>query len=585
MEKKEIHILEDRIEREFLPFVRQPGRYIGGEVNQVKKDLSSCDVRVALCFPDVYEIGMSHTGISLIYHVINSMDDAAGERVFSPWVDAEEVLRDKSIPLFSLESKAAVGDFDMVAFSLNSELCYTTVLNMLDLAGLAVRCEDRSESDPLVIGGGVTANCAEPVADFFDMIILGDGEEAAAEVISLFRKCRDLSKQEFLLAAARELEFVYVPWLYEVTYDGDKISSFTSKAEGVSVRRKNAVVADLDSAPVPERPIVPFVQAVHERVSIEIMRGCPGRCRFCQASFCKRPIRFRSVDTIVDIAKKQYHATGFDTVSLLSLSTGDYPYLEELVIRLQEYFTQRHVGISLPSLKVKEQLAILPKLVSAVRKSGLTIAVEAASERLRKTINKPITNEELFAGVEAAYAAGYKRVKLYFMVGFPGETREDIEGIFELAYIIARLGRKVNNQTANVTAAVSWLVPKAHTPFGWYGQKEREYFEEAKEIILFEKRKRRANFLSFKFHDIDGSILESAMGRGDRRLGAIIERAWRKGARLDLWSEMFDYGRWAEAFEEEGLSADAAAQKSFGEDDTLPWEHLGGPEKERLWNV
>lgn len=582
MVKKEIHILEDRIGQDFLPFVRQPGRYIGGEVNQVKKDLASCDVRMALCFPDVYEIGMSHTGIAVIYNVVNSLEGAAAERVFAPWVDAEDILRKESIPLFSLESKGAVGDFDIIAFSLNSELCYTNVLNMLDMAGLKIRSDERDEDSPLVIGGGVSANCAEPVADFFDMIILGDGEEAVAEVIALFRKHRDSSKRDFLLAAAKELDFVYVPSLYEVTYDGDRIASFSAVEEGIETKRTCAVVKDFENSPVPAAPIVPFVEAVHERVSVEIMRGCPGRCRFCQASFCKRPIRFRSVDSIVEIAKKNYHATGFDTVSLLSLSTGDYPDLEELVVKLQEYFTPKHVGISLPSLRVKEQLQILPKLVSTVRKSGLTIAVEAASESLRRTINKPITNEELFAGVEAAYAAGYKRVKLYFMVGFEGETREDIEGIVELAYEIARLGRKVCNQTANVTVAVSWLVPKAHTPFGWCGQKPREYFEEAKSIILAEKRRRKANFLSFKFHNIDGSILESATGRGDRRLGKIIENAWRKGARFDLWSECFDYNIWVEAFEESGLNPNAAAQRGFGEDDILPWEHLGGADKDYL---
>lgn len=582
MQRKEINILQDRVEQDFLPFVRQPGRYIGGEVNQTKKDLSACDVRVALCFPDIYEIAMSHTGIAVLYSIINSLPDAAAERVFAPWTDAEEILRKESIPLFSLESKASAGDFDIVAFSLNSELCYTNVLNMMDLAGLSVRAADRTEDAPLVIAGGVSANCAEPMADFIDLIILGDGEEAILQLIALYKKHRDLPKKDFLLIAAKELDFVYVPSLYETTYDGDKITSFTATVPDIRTEIKDAKVKDFDSTPVPAAPIVPFVEAVHERVSVEIMRGCPGRCRFCQASFCKRPIRYRSVDTIVEIAKQNYHATGYDTVSLLSLSTADYPDLEELVEKLQEYFTPRHVGISLPSLRVKEQLQILPKLVSSVRKSGLTIAVEAASEKLRETINKPITDEDLLAAVVAAYEVGYQRVKLYFMVGFPGETEEDIRRIVDLSFNIARIKRKVDRQTANVTVAVSWLVPKAHTPFAWYGQKSREYFEKAKDIILTEKRARKANFLSFKFHNIEASVLESATGRGDRRLGKVIESAWKKGARFDLWSEGFDNNIWTEAFKEIGSTPDAAAQRAFNPEDILPWQHLGGPDKQYL---
>jgi len=582
MLKREINILQDRVEQDFLPFVRQPGRYIGGEVNQIKKDLSACDVRIALCFPDIYEIAMSHTGIAVIYNIVNGMEDAAAERVFAPWTDAEEVMRKESIPLFSLESKAEVKDFDIVAFSLNSELCYTNVLNMLDLAGLNIRSEDRDEDAPLVIGGGVSANCAEPMSDFLDLLMLGDGEEAVQQLIDLYKKHHDKSKKEFLHIAAKELDFVYVPSLYEVTYDGDKIGSLKSIDPEISTDIKNATVKDFDKTPVPEKPIVPFVQAVHERVSVEIMRGCPGRCRFCQASFCKRPIRYRSVDTIIDIAKKNYHATGYDTVSLLSLSTADYPDLEELVVKLQEYFTPKQVGISVPSLRVKEQLKLLPKMVSTVRKSGLTIAVEAASEKLRKTINKPITDEDLLNAVVAAYEAGYKKVKLYFMVGFPGETEEDIRRIVDLSFTIARIKRKVDRQTANVSVAISWLVPKAHTPLAWLGQKPKEYFENAKQIILNEKRARKANFLSFKFHEIEASVLESATGRGDRRLGKIIESAWKKGARFDLWREGFDYDIWSEAFKEAGTTLEAAAERGFEPGDILPWQHLGGPDRDYL---
>jgi radical SAM family uncharacterized protein len=584
MKSKEIRILRERVEGEFLPFVRRPGRYIGGEVNEVRKDLSACDVRVALCFPDIYEIAMSNTALGILYEVLNGMEGVAAERLFCVWADAEEILRDKGIPLFTLESKAAAGDFDIIGFSLNNDMCYTNVLNVLDLAGVALRSEDRGEDDPLIVAGGQAANCGEPIADFVDMFVLGQGEEVVVKLVELLREQRQAggSKRDFLLAAAKRFDFVYVPSLYRFEYEGEKIKAFVPVEEDLPVRFVNAVVDDLDAACVPLKPIVPFVEAVHERVSVEIMRGCPGRCRFCQASFCRRPIRYRSVDRIVEIAKANYHATGFDTVSLLSLSTADYPDLEELVVRLQEYFAPRHVGISLPSLKVKQQLQLLPKMVTSVRKSGLTIAVEAASEKLRRVINKPITDEDLFAGVLAAYEAGFQRLKLYFMVGLPGETEEDIERIAELSFRLARLRKEVDGRVANITVAVSWLVPKPHTPFGWFGQKDRGYFEDAKGLILAQKRKLNARFLQFKFHNIEASVLESAIARGDRRMGDVIESAWRSGAKFDLWDECFDYDIWRSAFEEHGLDVNAAAQRSFGEDEILPWQHLGGPEREYL---
>jgi len=422
--KKEVTILDERIDREFLPFVRRPSRYIGGEVNQIKKGPAQCDLTVGLCFPDVYEVGMSHTGLMIIYDIINKMEGVAAERVFAPWIDAEKILREKKIPLFSLESKAALSSFDIVGFSLTNELCYTNVLNMLDLGGVNIRSKDRGEDEPLVIAGGGQANCCEPLAEFVDLFVLGDGEEAVVELIELVKRGKEanLPKRDILLSAAREFDWAYVPAFYEFEYDGVKIKSFRSTVPELRQRFENVVVEDFENAAVPLRPIVPFTKAVHERVSVEIMRGCPGRCRFCQASFCRRPIRYRSVEKIIDIAKACYEATGFDTVSLLSLSTADYPKLKELVDGLQAYFQEKHVGLSLPSLRV-DQSAIteLAEALSAVRKGGLTIAIEAASENLRQIINKPINDEDLFAAAEAAYRAGWQRLKLYFMVGLPGE--------------------------------------------------------------------------------------------------------------------------------------------------------------------
>ncbi len=577
-------ILAERIEREFLPYVRRPSRYIGGEINQVKKDLSGCELRIALCFPDVYEVGMSHMGIAIIYDVLNKVEGVAAERVFACWVDAEKVLREKGIPLFSLESQASLNSFDVVAFSLTSELCYANILNMLDLGGLNVRSSLRSEDDPLVIAGGGMANCCEPIADFIDLFVLGEAEEAIVKLIQLVKAEKDAgtAREQILLKAAKEFDWAYVPSLYKFGYDGDRIKSFEPLQPDLPTQFENAVVEDFENAPVPLRPIVPFAEAVHERVTVEIMRGCPGRCRFCQASFCRRPIRYRSVEKIVDIAETCYHATGFDTVSLLSLSTADYPNLEELVTRLHAYFQDKYVGLSLPSLRVDQQLKLLPILVKSVRKSGLTIAVEAAGEKLRQIINKPLKDEDLFAGVEAAYRAGWQKLKLYFMVGLPGENDQDIKQIVKLCYDLARLRKKVDNKTGQINITVSWLVPKPHTPFGWLAQKPADYFQHAKRLILDEKRNLRARFLQFKFHRIDRSILESAIGRGDRRLCDVIEQAWRDGAKFDLWDECFNYEIWQNALEKFGFNIDSLAQREFTPDEILPWEHLGGPDKAYL---
>jgi len=577
-------ILTDRVERKFLPFVRRPSRYIGGEINQIKKDLHNCDLKVALCFPDTYEVGMSYTGLAVIYDIINKIENIAAERVFAPWLDAEDILRKKNIPLFSLESKAAVCSFDVIGFSLTNELCYTNVLNMLDLAGLNVRSADRSETDPIIIAGGGMANCCEPMSPFIDLFVIGEAENAVVDLAKLIidLKKNGASKKDILLTAARKFDWAYVPSLYKFEYADDKIKSFAAIEEGLPTRFTNAVVDDFDNAPVPAKPIVPFAQAVQERVSVEIMRGCPGRCRFCQASFCRRPIRYRSVEKIVENAKAAYLATGFDTVSLLSLSTADYPDIEKLIEQLHAYFANKYVGLSLPSLRVDKQLQLLPKLVSEVRKSGLTIAVEAATEHLRQIINKPIKDEDLFAGVLSAYKAGWQKLKLYFMTGLPGETQEDIKQIVHLADKLARLRKEVDGRIASVNITVSWLVPKPHTPFGWLGQQPRDYFEQAKWLIIDEKKSIGAKFLTFKFHGIEQSLLESAIGRGDRRMADVLEHAWRNGARFDLWSESFNPEIWESAFEKFGLNLDTAAQKQFATDEILPWEHLGGPEKNYL---
>ena len=584
MTDRKIEILTDRIEREFFPFVRRPARYIGGEVNQIRKDLDGCKLTVALCFPDVYEVAMSNTGLALMVHVLNALDGVAAERVFAPWVDAEAILREKGLPLFSLESKASLASFDVIGFGLTNELCYTNVLNMLDLAGLPIRSEQRTQDDPLVIAGGGMANCCEPVAEFIDLFVLGEAEEAIVELTNLIiaAKRDGRGKDEVLLEAARRFDWAYVPRFYEFAYDDTGITSFQARREELPTRFDNAVVNDFENAPVSTRPIVPFAEAVHERVSIEIMRGCPGRCRFCQASFCRRPIRSRSAEKVFELARASQETTGFDTVSLLSLSSADYPYLEELVARLKGYFEDKRVGLSVPSLRVDQQLHMLPKYFTSVRKSGLTIAVEAAGERLRRIVNKPLKDEDLFAAVEAAYRSGWQKLKLYFMVGLPGETLDDVKAIVDLSDRLARLRKGVDKRIAHLNITISWFVPKPHTPLGWFAQRPRDYFEQARSLILDEKQRRRANYLRFKFHDIRRSLLESAIGRGDRRCGRVVEAAWRSGARFDLWDECFEYERWLAAFAEAGMELEAAANKAFEPDRILPWEHLGGPDKEYL---
>jgi radical SAM family uncharacterized protein len=584
MIQRTLRCVKDEIDRELLPYVRKPGRYIGGEMNQSAKDPGACRVRLALCFPDIYEIGMSHTGLAVLYEAVNRVEGWAAERVFAPWTDAEAVMRQKGLPLFSMETCSRVGDFDLIGFSLTNELCYTNLLNMLDLAGLKVRADQRDADDPVILVGGQAANCAEPLAAFADLCMLGEGEEALPQLLSLYEECRQGGgdKQAFLREAGRRFSFAYVPSLYAFNYENGRQLPLTPTCEGLPVRFENAVVEDFENAAVPSSPVVPYVEAVHERISIEIMRGCPGRCRFCQASFCRRPIRYRSPDRILEIAKAQYEGTGYDTIGLLSLSTADYPQLDELLDKLRAHFEPLHVGVSVPSLKVQKQLELLPKMVASVRKSGLTIAVEAASETLRQVINKPISNEDLFAALRAAYAAGFQKVKLYFMVGFPGETEADIAAIVDLSYEIARLRKEVDGRLASVNAAVSWLVPKPHTPFGWLGQKDRAYFENARDIILTRKRQLNIRAVQFKFHEIERSVLESAIGRGDRRLGPVIEQAWRDGATFDLWNETFDFARWERAFEAFGMNLYDAAQKTFTPGEVVPWSHLGGPKEEYL---
>jgi radical SAM family uncharacterized protein len=579
--KKKCESLDHKTLAALLGEVRMPGRYIGGEVNSGGKEPREELVKFGMCFPDVYEIAMSNTAVSILQDMVNKLPWGMSERIFTPWTDAITVMKEKGIALFSLESKLPAACFDMLGFSITTELCHTNILAMLDLAGLELRSRDRSNEDAIILGGGQIANSCEPLAEFFDIFLLGDGEDALCALLELYREHKsraEYDKDAFLLEAAQRFEWAYVPKFYEM-----RSNELHPLIEGLRTRFENAVVKDFENAYLPEKPIVPFVEAVHERVSIEIMRGCPGRCRFCQASFTKRPLRFRSVETIVQAAIKNYEATGFDTVSLLSLSTADYPWLEELVERLNEYFVPRKVGISLPSLRVDKQLELVPKLATSVRKSGLTIAVEAASENLRRMINKKVTNELLFKAVRSAYEVGYRRVKLYFMVGFPNETEDDIRAIADLSAEVSAIGREVTGRAGDVSAAISWLIPKPHTPFQWFGQKDAAYFDRATEIILERKRELRlGKKVMFKFHDRQRSVLEAVLARGGRELCDVVEDAYRAGAIFDLWDEHFNFELWEKCFEQRGIDYREIAEREFAPDEPLPWNHLGGPPQEYL---
>lgn len=563
------------VENKILPYVETPGQYIGGEWNSIKKEDSSIDITFALAFPDTYAIGMSHQGMQILYGLLNERKDTACERVFSPWYDMEAALRKHDIPLYSLESFRPLGEFDIIGFSLQYEMSYTNVLNMLDLAKIPLRREERTEKDPLVIAGGPLALTPEPISDFIDIFFLGDGEEKLPQFIECFKALKhsgNLSREEKILSLVKDMNNLYAPSLYEVSYDSvGVINKIEPKLPGVPPIVRGASVSNLGKAYFPESPVVPYVKTVFERISIEVMRGCTQGCRFCQAGMTKRPNRIRSVDKILNMSGDCYRNTGHDEISLGALSISDYPHLKDLMTRMGEVFNPKNVNISFPSLRVSEELTELPSHLNTVRKSGLTFAPEAATTRLRKVINKNISNEDLFAGVREAYKEGWKLVKLYFMVGLPTETDEDVEEIAKLAYKVSSLGREVKGSVGNVNITVSPFVPKAHTPFQWEPMVSLERLKDIRRMIMSKIRHRR---IRIKFSKPERSILEGVFARGDRRLGKVILQAWQDGCRFDAWDDFFDYDKWISAFEKAGVNEKSYLYRERGEDEILPWDHL-----------
>ena len=563
------------VENKILPFVETPGQYIGEEWNSIKKEDNDIDVTFAMAFPDTYAIGMSHMGMQIIYGLLNERKDTACERVFAPWYDMEAALREHDIPLYSLETFRPLKEFDIVGFSLQYEMSFTNVLNMLDLAKIPLKREDRTESDPLIIAGGPLALTPEPVSDFIDIFFVGDGEEKLPQFIEYFKALKhseNMSRKDKIVSLVKEMKNLYAPSLYNVTYDSDGvINKIEPNMPDVPPIVHGASVSNLGKAYFPANPIIPYVQTVFDRISIEVMRGCTQGCRFCQAGMTKRPNRIRSVDKLLNMSTDCYSNTGHDEISLGALSISDYPHLKDLMTRMGETFDQKKVNIAFPSLRVSDQLVELPSLLNTVRKSGLTLAPEAATTRLRKVINKNISNDDLFAGVKEAYKEGWNLVKLYFMVGLPTETDEDVEEIVNLAYKISSLKKEVKGSHGNVNITISTFVPKAHTPFQWEPMISLERIKEIKRIIMDKIRHRR---IRVKFNKPERSILEGIFARGDRRLGQVILHAWQDGCRFDSWDDHFDYNKWKIAFEKAGLDENFYLSRERREGEVLPWEHL-----------
>jgi len=578
--------LKSHVLSHLLANVEGPAQYLGGELNAVRKQYPDVRGRLCLVFPDRYTIGMSHHGLQVLYTLMNDRADWACERAFAPWVDMEAELRRTGTPLYSLENFTPLAEFDVVGFTLQYENCYANLLTVLDLGGIPLHSEERDLRYPRVLAGGPCAQNPEPIAPFVDVFVTGDGEPSLPLICDTWLELKQAAladgrvlegaagrqqREELLVELARRLPFAYVPSLYEPEYARDgQFLGLHPRVEGVPTTIEPAVISDLDAIPLPVRPVVPNIECVHDRIAIEIMRGCPWQCRFCQSTVIKRPMRVREVETIVQGALESYRNTGFREISLLSLSTSDYPHFEQLVRRMQEVFHPLGVKISLPSLRVNEALQSVVSMMSSDRR-GLTLAPEVARDDMREQIRKKISNEDLYRGCRTAFQNGWQQVKLYFLCGLPGERTVDLDGIVEMAETIARIGKEERKQYPKVVASVSNFVPKAHTPYQWNGMQTRDYFLWAREH-LFQHRKLKC--VQLKRHDIDTSLLEGVFSRGDRRVAAGIELAWRRGARHDSWFEQFRPDIWWQALADAGVDVEKTLHAPFELTDRLPWDHL-----------
>ena len=563
--------MDKRLER-ILPRVQKPARYVGGEYNEIKKDKDSVELRVAFCFPDTYEIGMSNLGFRILYGIMNDMPGVWCERVFAPWGDMEEELRKAEIPLFALESGDPVGDFDVVAFSVGYEMAYPAILNMLDLSGIPLHAAERTELAPLVIAGGTAMYNAEPLADFIDLALIGEGEEEVPELLELYRRAKreGWSKSRFLRSAA-DIQGVYVPSLYDVTYNDDGTIRAITPLDGAPAKVYKRVVHDMDKSYFPTKTIVPSTEVVHDRVTLELFRGCIRGCRFCQAGYVYRPVRCRSREQAFQYGVEACKDSGYQEMTLSSLSTSDYPGLVGLCDDLEQFCRESHVNLSLPSLRADNFSMGLMQRLQRGRKAGLTFAPEAGTQRLRDAINKNVTEEDLHQSLRTAFSGGWNAVKLYFMLGLPTETDEDVLGIAEMANHVLHTWRESasnKNRGVRITVSTAWFVPKPFTAFQWEAQITREEYERRVKLL---RNAITAKAVTYNWHDGDTSFLEAVLARGDRRLGKVLELAFRKGAHLDAWSEYFDLSRWEEAFAECGLDPAFYANRERSRDEILPW--------------
>lgn len=568
---------------DILMKVEKPARYIGGEVNAVVKNKEEVDMRIAFCFPDVYEIGMSHLGIQILYDMFNRFDGVWCERVYSPWVDLDAIMRKEHIPLFALESQDPIKEFDWLAITIQYEMCYTNILQVLDLSGIPLLAKDRTEEDPIVIGGGPCTYNPEPIADFFDLFYIGEGETRYEELVNLYRECRDkkLPRMEFLRRAAK-VPGMYVPAFYEAAYNEDgTLKDFYPIEEGIPSTITKEVEMDVSHTYYPMKPLVPFMKIAQDRVVLEIMRGCIRGCRFCQAGQLYRPVRERDVNLLKEYALTMLKNTGQEEITLSSLSSSDYRALPELLTFLLEDLEGKHVNISLPSLRIDAFSLDVMSKVQDVKKTSLTFAPEAGSQRLRNVINKGLTEEDIMHGARLAFEGGWTRVKLYFMLGLPTETEEDIRGIAELSNKIAALfydtvpkEKRVNGRV-QIVASTSFFVPKPFTPFQWAKQATKEEFLNKSYITrLAVMEQLNQKSIKYNWHEADTSVLEGVLARGDRRLCEVILKVYKKGAIYDAWSEYYDNQKWLDTFAECGLSVDFYTTRERSLDELFPWDFI-----------
>lgn len=570
--------LREKIEKQLLK-VKNPSRYIGGELNSVVKDKSKVDVRFAFCFPDAYDVGMSHIGMKILYSLKNARENWWCERVFAPWVDFEEIMRENDIPLYGLESLDPIREFDFIGFTVQYELCYTNILNMLDLAGMPVLASERGDEYPVVVAGGPCVCNPEPLCDFIDLFVIGEGEEVNIELLELYeqmKKSGEYSKDGFLMRAA-QLEGIYVPKFYDVSYAPDgTVASVLPNRENVPSKVKKRIIKDLDKVFYPDKFVVPFSEIVHDRAVVEVLRGCIRGCRFCQAGFIYRPFREKSTGTIVDEAKCLCESTGYEELSLASLSTSDYSDIEKMLTDMTSYTEGERINLALPSMRIDRFSKELMEQLSKVRKSGLTFAPEAGTQRLRDVINKNITEEEIFSACKTAFEGGYGSVKLYFMMGLPTETDEDIIGIAELAKRIAdlyfNLPNRPRGQKLSISISCATFVPKPFTPFEFEPQISIDEINRRQKLLLDSTKGKR--YINVSYHNYRISVIEAALAKGDRRMGAVIKRAWENGCKFDGWDELYKYDEWIKAFGETGADIDFYAHRPMPFDETAPWEHL-----------